>query len=232
MALAINAVKIFKEIEDDVADLKANDARREKKIVHLATNVYKVREHKLWKQRKDKTTRRFYTSFGAWLAAEVMESRASVYRFLIAKKYLGSIPHETLEKIGNSRCFELARLGRERAELLPRFVREVLKRPDIQVVSLRNMVENSIAGGKFDSGQYESISFTVKAEDLAYVEKAMAVMQSLEAVENPESASGRGAHLISLCQEYLSGDEESKILANLEEAGAFDKSGGFKIEDE
>lgn len=232
MKLTLNAAKIFKEIEQDVADLKASDAVRDKKIVHLANNVFLVRENKLWKSRISKKTRKTYASFGNWLGAEVLESRSSVYRFLSARKYLTSVPNETLEKIGNSKCFELARLGREKPELLPRFLKEVVKRPEIQVVSLHNMVENSIAGGKFDSGQYESIQFTVKVEDLDVIHKALAVIQAQEAVDNPSTASGRGVHLVSICQEFLSGDDERKILANLKEAGAFDKLGDFKIEDD
>jgi hypothetical protein len=86
-----------------------------------------------------------------------------------------------------------------------------------------------LAGSHPDSGRYDRIEFAVKTEDAAYVFKALAVMQALEAVDNSETAAGRGVHLVSLAQEYLSGRDQTKILKKLEEAGAFSKS-AFAVE--
>jgi hypothetical protein len=230
-ALKLNVTQIFKEITEDVSWLNSHQGQRDKKIVHLANNIFLVQKHMLYKQKINPQTNKPYRSFTSWLSKEVNESRASVYRFLSAREYLQSIPNETLEKIGNMKCFELAKIGRDKPKLLPRFIREIEKHPEMQVVSLKSMVDNVIAGGKFDSGEYESMNFVVKVEDVQYVQKALAVLQAMEAVKNPESASGRGVHLVSLCQEFLSGGKESKILKALEEAGAFDNS-PFKIEEE
>ena len=81
-----------------------------------------------------------------------------------------------------------------------------------------------------DSGDYIRLEVAIKVEDEKYIRQALAVMQTLEAVKNPESATGRGLHLVALCQNYLSGPQETHVLKQLEEAGAFNNSFG-KIED-
>ena len=227
---SINVEKLFKEIADLDSRLVVNEAERERTIPALASRAFLVGKYRLFRLRKNPATKKNYTTFTEWLAGEVHSSRSSTFRFLGVIKYLADVPSETLEEIGNSRCFELAKVGRDKPSLLPRFLKEIEKHPEIPVVSLRNMVANSLAGGSFDSGRYEEICFVVKSEDMAYVKKALAVMQAMEAVENPETAAGRGVHLISLAQNFLSGKEESKILKSLEAAGAFNGKSAFKVE--
>jgi hypothetical protein len=227
---SINVEKLFKEIAEYDGRLVVNDAQRERDVVGLANRTFLVQKYQLFRLRINPATKKKYATFTEWISNEVHSSRASNFRFLGVKKYLSEVPNETLEEIGKSRCFELAKVGREKPSLLPRFLKEIEKHPEIPVVSLHNMVANSLAGGTFDSGRYEEISFVVKAEDLAYVKKALAVMQAMEAVENPDTAAGRGVHLVSLSQEFLSGKEESKILKQLEAAGAFNGKSAFKVE--
>jgi len=227
----VNSNKIRAEIQELAGWLRKTRDEGESKIVRLAGLVLTVQEKKLYREWKDPATKKFYPSFDSWLRAEIKESRASIYRFMGVKEYLKSVPIETLETIGSSRCFELAKVGREKPSLLPRFLKEIKEHPDIPVVSLRSMVANSLAGGSFDSGRYEEVCFVVKSEDMAYVKRALVVMQAEEAVESPDTAAGRGVHLVSLCQEYLAGDEAARVLKALEEAGAF-KNTPFTMEDD
>lgn len=226
----VDSSAIRKEIQS-LAD-KLHDMRGEadKKLARLSNLVATVSELKLFREWKHPKTRKYYKTFDSWLSAEVRESRSSVYRFIGVRQHLKSIPDSRLESIGASRCFELVKVAREKPTMLPRFLKEIEKNPELEVVTLRAMVSNTLAGGHFDSGEYESIEFVVKKEDAPYVHKTLAVMQAVEPVSNPEAASGRGVHLISICQEYLSGREQVAILRNLEEAGAFSKA-AWKIEE-
>lgn len=221
--------KIRKEVIDLSKWLHATRDETEKKFMRLANLVHQVQRRQLFRSWIDPATKKPYRSFDSWLFSEVGQSRASVYRYLGLKDYLKNVPDGVLEEIGSSRCFELAKVGREKPSLLPRFLKEIKEHPDLPVVSLRNMVANSLAGGSFDSGHYEEICFVVKCEDLPYVHKALAVMQAMDAVENPDTVAGRGVHLVSLAQSFLSGNEESKILKQLEDVGAFSKT-PFKVE--
>jgi hypothetical protein len=226
----IDSDKIRKEIQELTGRLREIKGEAEHKIVRLANQVFLVQKHELYLHWKDPATGKLYTGFDSWLRAEVSESRSSVYRFLGIKEHLSDVPDETLEKIGSSRCFELVRVAREKPSMLPRFLKDLEKDPEIPLFTIQQRVVNTLAGSHPDSGRYDRIEFAVKVEDAPYVFKALAVMQALEAVDNPETAAGRGQHLISLAQEYLSGREQTKILKKLEEAGAFSKS-AFAIEE-
>lgn len=227
----LNVEKLFKEIADLDSRQVVNEAEQERTIPALASRAFLVGKYRLFTLRKNPATKKNYRTFSEWLASEVHSSRSGAFRFFGVIKYLETVPSETLEEIGKSRCFELAKVGREKPSLLPRFLKEIQKHPEIPVVSLHNMVANSLAGGSFDSGRYEEICFVVKSEDVPYVRKALAVMQAMEAVENPDTAAGRGVHLVGICQDYLSGNQENKILKKLEEGGAFSGT-PFRVEED
>jgi hypothetical protein len=229
-ALARNSDAIRKQIQELTSWLRETRDKADKKIVTLAILVTKVQQQKLYKEWKDPHTKKFYKTFGGWMHAEIKESRANVYRFIGVREHLKNIPDKKLEEIGNTRCFELVKIARDKPSMLGRFIKAIEKKPDMPVITLRTMVANTLAGGGFDSGQYDSIEFVVKREDAPYVHKALAVMQAVDAVSNPETPSGRGVHLIGLCQEYLSGREQVSILKRLEEAGAFSHA-AWKIEE-
>jgi hypothetical protein len=230
LARRIDPKSIRKEIQSLATELHEMRDKADKKLVRLSNLVATVSELKLFREWKHPKTGKNYKTFDSWLGAEVRESRSSVYRFIGVRQYLKSLPDSKLEEIGIMRCFELVKIAREQPTMLPRFLKEIEKNPQLEVVTLKAMVSNTLAGGEFDSGEYESIEFVVKKEDAPYVHKALAVMQAVEAVANPDAPSGRGVHLVSLCQEYLSGREQVAILKNLEEAGAFNKA-AWKIEE-
>jgi hypothetical protein len=227
----VDGDKIRKEIQDLTGRLREIKDEQEHKIIRLTNRVYTVQKQELYLKWKDPATNKFYVGFDQWLRAEIRESRASIYRFLGVKKYLNDVSDETLEKIGGSKCFELVRVAREKPSMLPKFLKDLEKNPEIPLFTIQQRVVNTLAGVHPDSGRYERIEFAVRSEDASYIFKALAVIQAIEAVDNPESATGRGVHLLSIFQDYLSGREQAKILKKLEEAGAFSKS-AFAIVEE
>jgi hypothetical protein len=231
-ALSKTSIAIRGEIKTLVDDLATMRKQVESKVVRLSNLVAKVRDKQMFREWINPKTRKPFKSFEDWIKVEVKASKASVYRFIGVKEHL-NLPDETLEMIGTSRAFELVKVAKEKPKMLPRIVKEIEKHPDMSVFTVQQMVTNVIEGHNFDSGQYERMDFALKVEDVPMVRKAFAVMQAIEPVKNPEAASGRGLHLVSLCQEYLSGREEREMLKRLEDAGAF-KNGNipFAIEDE
>jgi len=225
----VDSKAIRREIQllaDELHDMRGKADRKLARLSNLVATVSKLKLFREWKNPKGK----FYKTFDSWLSSEVRESRSSVYRFIGVRQHLKSLSDSRLESIGASRCFELVKVARDKPKMLPRFLKEIEKNPELEVVTLRAMVSNTLAGGAFDSGEYESIEFVVKKEDAPYVHKTLAVMQAVEPVSNPDAASGRGVHLISICQEYLSGRDQVAILKSLEEAGAFNRA-AWKIEE-
>lgn len=223
---------IRKEIVGLVTELHDMREKADKKLVRLSDLVHKVQKEQLFRNWTNPKTRKLFTSFEDWIREDVRQSKASVYRFIGVKEHL-KLPDSTLEKIGASRCFELVKVAKEKPKMLQRIVKEIDKNPDLPLFTLQQMVTSVLSGGHFDSGQYERIDFAVKVEDSDDVHKAFVVMQSMEPVKNPEAASGRGLHLLNLCQEFLSQKEARAALKRLEDAGAFKVNGNsnFRIEE-
>lgn len=219
--------KEIKELADELADIRE---KAEHKVVRLANLVHRVQKTQAFREWINPQTKKTFTSFEDWIKIDVRQSKSSVYRFIGVREHLHKhVPDETLEMIGESRCFELVKIAKEKPKLLPRIVKEIEKNPKMTVFALQQMTTNAIAGHHFDSGEFRRWDFAIKVEDEVEVRQAFAVMQAMEPVKNPDAASGRGLHLVNLCREYLSGKEERKTLKRLEDAGAF-KNGNTNFE--
>lgn len=221
-----------KKIQDLAKELQEMHNKAEGKLVQLSNLVFQVREKQLFREWNNPETKKPFKGFQEWLSVDVKQSRANVYRLLGVREHL-KVSDKTLETIGPSRSYELVRVAREKPKLLKRFIDKIKEDPDIPVYTVQQMVTSALSGSHFDSGEYDRLDFAVKVEDAPIVIKAFAVMQALEPVQNPETPAGRGLHLVSFCQEYLSGRVERDTLKQLEEAGAF-KNGNtnFKIEED
>jgi hypothetical protein len=226
-----SSLKLRKEIQDLANDLQGIEADAEKKLVKLSNLVHRVQKSQCFREWINPKTRKPFTSFEDWVRIDVKQSKSSVYRFIGVKEHL-KLSDETIEKIGKSRCFELVRVAKERPKELHKIVREIEKHPDTPVYAVTQMATQVLNDAHFDSGQYEKFSFAVKAEEAQDVRRAFLVMQTMEPVKNPESDSGKGYHLVALCQDFLSRPQERKVLKRLEDAGAF-KNGhtSFVMED-
>jgi hypothetical protein len=231
VAKAETQAALRKEIKDLSNELVEIREKVEHKVVRLSNLVHKVQKSQVFRQWVNPQTKKFFTSFEDWIRIDVKQSKSTVYRFIGVKEHL-KLPDETLEMIGESRCFELVKVAKEKPKQLSRIVKEIEKNPKMTVFALQQMTANAIAGHHFDSGEFRRWDFAIKVEDEVEVKQAFAVMQAMEPVKNPDAASGRGLHLVNLCREYLSGKEERKTLKRLEDAGAF-KNGNtnFEIEE-
>lgn len=228
-----DANAIRKEIKEIVEELPHIQKQLQQKIVRLSNLVHKVQGGQLFREWINPETKKQYTAFEDWIRVEVKESKASVYRFIGVKEHL-KLPDKTLELIGRSRCFELVRIAKEKPAMLQRFVKAIEKNPELPHFTLQQMVTNALSGSHFDSGEYERLDFAVKIEDMPDVNKALAVMQAMDPVKNPDMPSGRGVHLVNFCNDYLSKKEPREVLKRLEKAGAFDRKNGntnFKMEE-
>jgi hypothetical protein len=233
-ALAITVItkaqaeKILDEVDELLERYDKNNHDNEFIVVRVANQIIRIRDNKLFIYRRDPKTRKAFTTFTAYLRSRAHGSRSSVYRFLGVKKHLGDVPSETLEKFGQTKCYELAKVARDKPDLLGNFLKDTA----VPLYTLKQQVTNVLAGHHFDSGAYERIEFAVKTEDVLFISKGLAVLQSMEAVEDPETAVGRGKHLVSVFQEFLSVPAHAKVLRKLEEAGEFAKNVDFDVDDE
>jgi hypothetical protein len=225
----IDADKIRKDIKEITGRLREIKGEVDSKLVRLTNLVLTVRDKKLYREWKDPSTRRPFTSFDSWLRNDIEESRASVYRFIAVREHLGDISDKTLEGIGSTKCFELVKIAREKPALLGKFVKELESNPETPLYTLQQQVTNTLAGSHLDSGKYERWEFAVRTEDAPYIVKALAVMQAMGAVDNPETAAGRGQHLVVMCQEYLTERGPAMVLKTLEKSGAFSNT-PFEVE--
>lgn len=221
-----------KEIKDLADELQELHDKVEHKLVRLSNLVHKVQQKQLFREWINSETKKPFKSFEDWIKVDVRQSKASVYRFIGVKTHL-KLPDKTLEMIGTSRCFELVKVAKDKPKQLARIVKEIEKKPDMPLFTLQQMVTNVMSGQHFDSGEYRRWEFAVKVEDETDVVKAFAVLQAMDPVKNPEAPSGRGLHLVNLCQDLLCGREEREILKRLEKAGAFTNGNAtnFKIEE-
>lgn len=229
-AISKASLKIREEILSLRDDLQKIKKEANTKLVQLSNLVHKVQKEQLWKDWINPQTKKAFTSFELWIKVDTGESKASVYRFLGVKEHL-DLPDKTLEMIGTSRSFELVRVAKEQPKLLPKFVKAIEKNPDLPLYTLQNMVTNALASGHYDSGEYERFDYAIKIEDAPDIRKAFAIMQAMEPVDDPDSAAGRGVHLLDLCQDLLSRKDARAILKKLEDAGAFNGNTKFKLEE-
>src|SRR5437899_7820553 len=227
----VDADKIRSEIQAIAGELERTRMEAETKIVRLANLVYEVQRHQLFRQWNDATTGKPFTTFDTWIKAEVKQSKVQVYRLIGVREHLKEIPDETLEKLGNSKCFELARVAKSKPSFVPRLLKELEKRPDMPVYELSQRVANILADGRFDSKSYERFTFAVKAEEAVFVEKALMVEHSVEPVAQFDSDSGRGSLLVAICQNFITDENNAKRLEKLEQSGAFGKNSAFKVEE-
>jgi len=228
----VDADKIRSEIQAIAGELERTRMEAETKIVRLANLVYEVQRHQLFRQWNDAATGKPFTTFDTWIKAEVKQSKVQVYRLIGVREHLKDVPDETLEKLGNSKCFELARVAKSKPSFVPRLLKELEKRPDMPVYELQQRVSSMLSDGRYDSKAYERYTFAVRVEDVPFVEKALLVENSIEPVTHFDSDSGRGSLLVAICQDFITDEHNRKRLAQLEEAGAFGKNAAFKIQDE
>lgn len=191
----------------------------QKRWMRLGSDLQIVRDKVLWKDWRDGKGRKFPT-FDDYVQSEVGVSKSKVYYLLSVADNL-KLPPARLEDLGKTKCYELARVAQERPKEFPRILQRIEKDPEMTVNEVRDIVESAIAGRAVE--HYTRLDFAVKEGDVQTIVEALAVMQAQEPVENSDSASGRGVHLVNICREYLTDEEAIEVLKGLKKAGFFKK---------
>jgi hypothetical protein len=225
--MTANLQSLRQQIRDEAAWFKTTGGEAQKRWMKLAHLLCTARNSSAWKDWKKKDGKCFQT-FDDYIETEVGVSKSKGYMMMDVVDHL-KLPAPKLEELGKTRCYELARAAREKPKSFGRVLEKVRKNPEMTVGEVKTLVDAHIAGRSLHTERYARIEFVVKDDDMQTVEEALAVMQAQEPVDIPDSAFGRGVHLISIAQEYLSGEEETKILKELKKSGFFRKT-PFQLE--
>lgn len=224
-----------KEIRKEVHELRdwfrLQNAEGQRKWMRLGKLLVKIRDEGYWKEWEGPDNRS-YTLFDDYMEKEVGVSKSKCYALINVVENL-KLPVSKMEELGKSACYELARVGKEKPKALQRILDRIEKESEKGPVSLqriRTMVNVVLEGSHLPSGKYINLDFLLAEDRASVVMKALKVIQAEEPVEEPSSPAARGIHLLSICEEYLSGEAQKKTLKKLEKAGAFDNT-PFKLEE-
>jgi hypothetical protein len=208
----IEARKVFDAIHEIVHWLGRTQEEFGRKIVRLTQLCMIVRDFRLWMDRICPRTGRRYESFHQWLNEEVGSARSHVYRLMKVRERL-ALDAQTMEQLGPSRCYRLDQIY-QRA---PAKAREILER-------IRSGESDALDGEKFDRTVAQVVAkrervvwleVALPPEQAAEIEQALAVENLLEPVEQPDTPWGRGQLLYGICCEFLSGEEQKRVLETL-----------------
>lgn len=204
---------------------KSTGTEGQRKWMRMGKLLVKIRDEGYWKEDRGPHGER-YTLFDDWIEARMQISKSKGYALLAVCDYL-KLPIAKLEELGKSACYELARVGKEMPKSLPKVIARIEKESKDGPVSLQRiqtMVAVTLEGSHLPSGRYTNLDFLLQEERAGVVIKALKVIQTIEPLENSAGPAARGVHLISICEEYLSGEEQKKVVKQLEKAGAFANS--------
>ena len=212
--------EIRAQVKEEAEWFRVTGREAQRRWMKLGNLLQVVRDRVLWKDWK--ANGKTFQTFDHYVEEEVGVSKSKVYMMLGVVDHLSKkLSHTRMEELGKTRCYELARLAAERPKQLDRVLQKVENNPNIPVNEVRDIVEAAIENRAYE--RFQRLEFAVKEGDVATVIEALAVMQAGEPVENPDSASGRGVHLVNVCREYLSGEEETRVLKELKKNGFFKK---------
>lgn len=233
MGQELSATDIRKEIHELRDWFKSSSAEGQRKWMRMGKLLVKVREEGYWKEWKGPKGER-YTLFDDYMELEVGISKSKGYALLSVIDYL-KLPAAKLEELGKSKCYELARLAREKPKslghVLERIEKESQKGP-ISIERVKTMVSVTLEGSHLPNGHYVTLDFLLREGDqFGVVSRALQVLQAEEPVESPTGSAARGVHLVSLCQEFLTEESHKKTEKQLEKAGAFKPNTNFILED-
>jgi hypothetical protein len=205
---------------------KESSRQGQKKWMRLGKILAEIRDRGCWKDWSYKTFDDYVES------DELGVSKSKAYALLSVVDNL-KLPMSRLEELGKSACYELARLGKEKPKslkkVMERINRESEKGP-VTIQRVRTMVSVALEGSHLGNGHYTNLDFLLPEERAGVVIKALKVIQAIEPLENPSGPAARGVHLISICEEYLSGEEQKKVVKQLEKAGGFSGT-NFQLEE-
>ena len=222
--------KLRELLLEDAKWSRENDREREWRDLRMAWSTLQIRDNAWWRQWVSKETKKKFVTFTQWVEEECQfGGRSKVYSLMDIVENL-KLPPEKLMEFGKTKCYELARVARNKPKALARTITYLQNNPELSVDEVKQSVANVLAGQAMGSRKFVSIELTVPQDEVVYIRKALAVMQAITPAKEPETAVGMGLLAARICQEYLSGKVETKVLKELEAAGAFETT-RFKLED-
>ena len=227
----ISPADLRKEVHELRDWFKETGAVGQRKWMRLGKVLARIRDDGCWKEWKAPGGKA-YSLFDEYMENEVQISKSKGYALLSVIDNV-KLPMATLENLGKSACYELSRVGKEKPKTLLRIVERIQKESEKGPVSLarvRTMCSVALDGAH-PNGRYVSIEFLVNEDRAKVVYRALKVLQAEEPVDSPETASARGVHLLSICEEFLTDEHHQKTAKQLEKAGAFKPNSPFKLEE-
>jgi hypothetical protein len=206
----------------------------ERRMMRMGQLAQQIQDGRLWLFWTSKATGRPYRSFDEFLKdAGLGKDRSIVYDAITAAKQLKDLRPSTLEKLGKSKCYELARVRREAPRHFRPVLRTLLEKPELTVKQTKDIAATAIANPNSNEGTKErwvNMEFLLRDSDAQVVKQALAVCQTLNTLADPDSDYTLGRHLKLICENYLTDEDARRTWKQLDKAGAFTGS-SFRLED-
>jgi hypothetical protein len=227
----LSTERLFLQYFEDAEWFRSTAEEADKRFIRVAAELHRIATERLWQHRRSARTRKPFGTLDQWIAEEGGMSRAKIYQLLRLAKCYAGIPYRKVLELRMSRANELARIAKCRGngegakppQVFLDAIEETIARK-LPVKEVERMVANCLAGEHLDSAKYVVVELSVLAEDEETLRKAIAVAQARAPLPNPETAAADGTHVVEICREYLEDPASEKVLAQLEEAGAFRKA--------
>jgi hypothetical protein len=217
-------------LREDTAWARANQREREWRDLRIAWSILRIRDKMCWREWQSAETKKKFETFTQWLAEECqIGGRSKVYDLMGVVENL-KLPPEKLLEFGKTKCYELVKVAKNRPKQLAKMVSYLEKNPELPVDEVKQSVANVLSGQAMGSRKFVRVELLVAQDAIPTFRKGIAVMQAISPVSEPQSAIGQGLLLSKVCQEYLSGKVETKVLKELEAAGAFETT-RFQLEE-
>jgi hypothetical protein len=211
--LTLPSTEVRQRVHELVHWLGETHEQVSQKLVELAELCRIVRDFRLWAEWVCAETGRRYESFHQWLKAEVGANRSVVYR-LLAVADRAALNPPTMRKLGLRGCLRLAQVARHDPGKARELVRRLEAGENLQPADIDQAIAE-VATGK---PKAVWIEVAVDPETAERIETALLVENVLDPVEQPETPWGRGQLLYGICEEYLSGEEQIRVLETLRKA--------------
>ncbi|MCI0626024.1 MAG: hypothetical protein L0387_31010 [Acidobacteria bacterium] len=234
-------VKKANAAKDELFELAAEHRQAmlsaERRMMRMGELALKIQQRKWWLllKRKDGKPYHSFDQLIQELKLDGMSYR-SVYNAMDAAKQLSDMRPSTLETLGKSKCYELARVKREAPRQFRPVLRALLEKPEMSVREVKNIAATAIAspnpnpnGNGGPKERWVNMEFILRDSDAQVVKQALAVAQAMDPERHAESEYTLGRHLRRICDEFLLGGEQQQVWRNLDQAGAF-SGAAFKLE--
>lgn len=212
--------KVRRQLLADLEWLRLAGKQAEKVWMRAAHAVYLIQRNQWWRKWRNQETNKIFQDFDEWIRSDCGMARGKVYNLLDVKKNL-KLPARTLEMIGQSRCYELARLARHKPRQLPKMVERIRKNPELTHREVHRMVSTAIEG-RADTVNYTQFEIAANSHDATEIRRALLVMQQISPVNRPDTEAGMGTHFANICREFLSTEEAQRVQKELDEVGALE----------